>query len=225
MRRTARIALIALGCGALWSCADQSEPGDDSEAADGAAVETSSDVQVVPCGSLEPLLAALPAAQTVGDLPEAYRHCDPSGFGVAVGYGQGGERFLGYEFTVRVLDSNSAYAASSLNPDGAGADARELMKQSLISSGEVFRSMLTICEGYVRNPLITDGRNPIIVPVNGVDVCIRDELDPNREIWNAFGVAGGLGYHLTLRGQRARAIETTEAASAHLAPLFALFRM
>jgi hypothetical protein len=78
---------------------------------------------------------------------------------------------------------------------------------------------------YVRNPILPDGRNSLVVPVNGVEVCVRDDFDPNREIWNAFAASGGLGFHLTLRGQRAGAIETTEAASTHLLPLFALFRV
>lgn len=158
-------------------------------------------------------------------MPEAYRHCDPGGFGVSAGFGQTGERFSGYEFIVKVLDANSPYAVSPLDPEGAGKDTRALLTQSLASSGELFRWMLAICEGYVRNPILSEGRNPIIVPVNGVDVCVRDDMDPNREIWNAFAASGGLGFQLTLRGPRAGAIETTEAARAHLVPLFALFRI
>jgi hypothetical protein len=225
MYRTTGFVLLALSSGMLWGCDSPARLEDGAETLDASAGEIAVEGGEVSCGSLEPLLESLPSAHEVNGMPEAYRRCDPNGFSVAVGFGHGEEPFSGYEFTIKVLASSSAYAASLLRPEGAGAGATEIYRQLLDSSGELFRSMLTICEGYVRNPLITDGRNPLIVPVNGVDVCIRDELDPNREIWNAFGVAGGLGYHLTLRGQRARAIETTEAASAHLAPLFAQFRV
>ncbi len=225
MRRTARTALIALGCSLLWSCEGRPESGDDSEAEIVESVTTSSELLDMPCGTLEPLLALLPSAHTVDDMAETYRHCDPGAFGVSAGFGQTGERFSGYEFTIKVLESNSPYALSLLSPDDAGEDARALFAQLLASSGELFRSMLANCEGYVRNPILPDGRNPVIVPVNGVDVCVRDELDPNREIWNVFAASGGLGFHLTLRGPRAGAIGTTEAARAHLVPLFALFRI
>lgn len=225
MRRTTRIAFVALGCGALLSCEGRAESGDNSEAAVDESGKTSSELLDMPRGSLEPLLALLPSAQTVGDMREAFRHCDPGAFGVSVGYGQRRERFSGYEFTVKVLDGNSPYAASPLNPHGAGEGARAVLTQLLASSGELVRSMLAICEGYVRNPILPDGRNPIIVSVNGVDVCVRDDLDPNREIWNAFAASGGLGFHLTLRGPKAGAFKTTEAARSHLVPLFALFQV
>jgi hypothetical protein len=218
VRRRAGIALIALGCGSLWGCEKQPESGDHSETGVVEPVKMSSELIDMPCGSLEPLLSMLPPAQTVDDMPEAYRHCDPGAFGVSAGFGQKGDGFSLYEFTVKVLDGNSHYAVSPLNPAGAEEDARALLTQLLDSSGELFRSMLAICEGYVRNPIVPDGRNPLVVPVNGVDVCVRDDLDPNREIWNAFAASGGLGFHLTLRGVRAGAIETTDAARARRWP-------
>lgn len=214
MHQWTKFALLALGCGALWSCERRLETREDAESAHSAAVEASEGVEVS-CGSLEPLLALLPSAHTVGGMAEAYRRCDPSGFSVAVGYGQGEERFSGYEFAVKVLDGNTPHAK----------DAPALLQQLIASTGEMFRSQLVICQEYVRNPLLTDGRNPIIANVNGVEVYIRDELEPNREIWNALAVSGSLGFHLTLRGSRARAIKTAEAARAHLLPVFAQFEV
>jgi hypothetical protein len=230
MRQSAGVFICAWVCLGLWSCGGTPAPAQDTAPAlaaaeDSASAEaTASDIADTTCGSLEPLLAWLPAAQTMGGLPEAYRHCDPGAFGVAVGYRQKGERFSGYEFIVKVLDGGSPYVASLLNPEGATADTRALLQQTVMTSGELFRTMLTICEGYVRNPIIPDGRNPLITAINGLDVCIRDDLDPNRQIWNALAVSGGLGLHLTLRGDKAGGIQTTEAARANLAPLFAQFK-
>ncbi|MCZ2156848.1 MAG: hypothetical protein LC114_23620 [Bryobacterales bacterium] len=112
---------------------------------------------------------------------------------MAVGYGQGEERFSGYEFAVKVLDGNTPHAK----------DAPALLQQLIASTGEMFRSQLVICQEYVRNPLLTDGRNPIIANVNGVEVYIRDELEPTRDL-ERLGVRQ-LGFHLT-PGSRARAI-------------------
>ena len=225
MYRTTGFVLLALSSGMLWGCDSPARLEDGAETLDASAGEIAVEGGEVSCGSLEPLLESLPSAHEVNGMPEAYRRCDPNGFNVAVGFGYGEEPFSGYEFTIKVLASSSAYAASLLRPEGTGAGATELYQQLLDSSGELFRSQLVICREYVRTPLIPDGRNPLIAMVSGVEVCIRDDLDPNRQIWNALAISGDLGYQLTLRGAKAGAIATTEAARAHLVPLFAQFRV
>lgn len=218
--RRGLIVLAVLGGVALASCGGSPAPSsiDPSMAADEDSGDTtgpdSTDIANTSCGSLEPLLAMLPAAHSVGGLPEAYRHCDPAAYSVAVGYGQAGPQFSGYEFTIKVLEGASPYVASLL--------ADTASKQIITSSGELYRAQLKICAEYVRNVIVPHSRNPVIAKVKDADVCFRDDMDPHRDIWNALAVYGDLGVQLTLRGEKAEGITTSETARADLEPLFAL---
>jgi hypothetical protein len=220
------VILAGLGWVSLVSCGGAPAPSSANASATteeesrALPASASTDIADTTCGSLAPLLEMLPVEHLVGGLPEAYRHCDPGAYSVAVGYGQAGPQFSGYEFTIKVLDGTSPYVASLL--DSATSDMREVSGQLVTSSGDIYKSLMTVCAQYVSNPIVPDGRNPVITKIKGEDVCIRDDLDPHRDIWNAIAVYGDLGVQLTLRGDRAVGIKTAESARADLAPLFGL---
>lgn len=176
------------------------------------------------CGSLKPLLQLLPQVSQIDGLPEVYRGCENSSEQtVSVLYANEGDEYTEYEFKIYVLNSESAYAKANLQVDGATEEQQSFMNKTFTTTGEMRQSILDTCRRYDQNPMIPDGRNPLIVQAHNLDVCVMDNLDANKEIWNAFAIKDDLEFRLELRGHKAGEILKTEFARDHLLPLFEQF--
>lgn len=176
------------------------------------------------CGSLKPLLRLLPGTAQVGGLPETFRGCENSSEQtVSVIYANEGDEYTEYLFKIYVLDSESNFAKSNLKVDGATEEQQSYINKTFKTTGDIRKTILDTCRRYHQSPLIPDGRNPLIVQVKGIDVCVMDNLDANKEIWNAFAIKGDLEFRLEFSGYKAGKIITTESARDHLIPLFEQF--
>lgn len=177
------------------------------------------------CGSMQPLLRTLPTANVIELLPESYRTCDAGQYSVSAGFQDEGETPSEYQFAVQILTANSPYAASAVAPEGATEDQRTFFRNALNAIGEMYKARFKLCGEYAGRPIIPDGRNPLVGQVRGAQVCFMDNLDADREVWNATAVVGDLGFQIELTGARAAAIKTTAQAQAQLTPLFEKFSL
>jgi hypothetical protein len=230
MKNPRRIALLLTGLTAaylpmLTGCGSSDGPRDPPAAQSPDAGDPAGEPATGPgdCGSMEPLLRALPAVNVVDQLPERYRICDSGQYAVSVGFQDEGESPSEYKFAVQLLNANSPYAASAVAPEGATEDQRTFFRNALNAIGEMYKARHKLCGEYAGKPIIPDGRNPLVGQVRGAQVCFMDNLDANREVWNAVAVIGNLGFQIELTGAKAAAITTTAQAQAQLSPLFEKF--
>jgi hypothetical protein len=176
------------------------------------------------CGSLKPLLKLLPPAKEMGGLPETFRGCDNSSEQtVSVVYSNEGEQYTEYEFKIYVLHPESIYAKTNMTIESANPDQQAYINNTFKLTGDMRKSHLDMCRHYDQNPIIPDGRNPLITQIQNLDVCVMDNMDANKEIWNMFTIKGDLEFRLEFEGYNAGQITTTEIARNHLAPLFDQF--
>jgi hypothetical protein len=176
------------------------------------------------CGSLKPLLKLLPQASSMNGLPETYRGCDNSSEqSVSVVYNDEGDDYSEIQFKIYVLDSESEYAKSNLVVEGATEKQQAFINKTFKFTGDMHKTILDTCRRYHAEPMIPDGRNPLIVQVKNQDVCIMDNLDANKEIWNAFAIKNELEFRVELQGKKAADIATTDLARDQLIPIFSQF--
>lgn len=176
------------------------------------------------CGSLKPLLALLPQAKEMDGLPETFRGCDNSSEQtVSVIYNNEGDDYSEYQFKIYVLDPESVYAKTNLTLEQATAEQQAFINKAFKVTGDTHKTLWDLCHHYHQNPMIPDGRNPLITQVQNLDVCIMDNMDANKEIWNAYTIKNDLEFRLELQGRKAAIISTTDIAAQHLVPQFNQF--
>lgn len=176
------------------------------------------------CGSLKALLKLLPDAKEMAGLPETFRGCDnASEQTVSVIYSNEGDEYSEYEFKIYVLDPESVYAKANMTLKDATLEQQTFINNTFKLTGDMRQSQLEICRHYDQNPMIPDGRNPLITQIQNLDACVVDNMDANKEIWNMYTVKGDLEFRLEFNGYNAGQITTTEVARNHLAPLFDQF--
>ena len=215
----------------LAACGAQSEGPTEKPAADAALAEESSGAADAPrtatsdedCGSLKPLLAVLPAAHVVGTLQETFRGCDRAERAAKVIYATTSDPHSEYVFTVEVIDGASPLVDQSIG-EGTAEETKSLRAQ-LTQTGNIARARLDLCREYHTNPIKADGRNPLIVPQAGLDVCVMDGMDADKEHWFTFSFTPQLRLELELIGTKAGKITSTATAAEHLVPLFAQFNV
>jgi hypothetical protein len=178
------------------------------------------------CGSLKPLLLLLPNQNEIDKAPEIFRGCQGSDAQVELSFSTSSDPFYEYHYSVLVLSGDSIYAGSRANLEGASPEQTSFMQKSITMIGQQFRSQFDICKNYALNPTIPDGRNPVTKLAKGLDVCFTDNMDTNKEIWNAYAIYDNkVGLKLELTGSKAAALLTTEDAAQHLLPLFEQFNI
>lgn len=176
------------------------------------------------CGSLKPLLKLLPRADEIDGLPEVFRGCENSSEQfVSVIYANEGDNYTEYEFKISVLNPESIYAKANLQLENATAEQQAFLDKTFKFTGDMHKTQFNTCAHYHQNPLIPDGRNPLITTIHGLDVCVMDNLDANKEIWNLYGIKNDLEFRLELKGYKAGQIGTTEAAQGYLIGTFNQF--
>jgi hypothetical protein len=178
------------------------------------------------CGSLKHLLLLLPTQKEVHKAPEIFRGCQGSDAQVELSFSTSSDPFYEYHYSVLVLSGDSTYAESRVNLEGASPEQTSFMRSSVTTIGQEFRAQFDICKNYVLNPMVPDGRNPVIKSAKGLEVCFTDNMDANKEIWNAYAIYDNkVGLKLELTGSKAAALLTTEDAAQHLLPLFEQFNI
>ncbi len=231
MKSNLAILALAFSFGCLTACSQES----DAPVKDEPLVEQ--DIIEVPdtpertdatsddnCGSLKPLLALLPAATEMDGLPEIARGCENSSEqSVSVIYANEGEQYTEYEFKISVLNPESVYAKANLQLENATAEQQAFIDKTFKFTGDMRKTQFNTCTHYHQNPLIPDGRNPLITTIQGLEVCVMDNLDANKEIWNLYGIKNDLEFRLELKGHKAGLIGTTEAAQGYLIGTFNQF--
>lgn len=176
------------------------------------------------CGSLKPLLGLLPPDKEMGGLPETYRGCDnASEQTVSVIYSNEGEEYSEYQFKIYVLNPESVYAKANMTIENATTEQQAFINKAFQVAGDMHKIQLDTCHHYHQNPMIPDGRNPLIVQVQNLDVCVIDNMDANKEIWNLYTIKNDLEFRLELKGHKAGEIKTTEVAGDQLTSLFDKF--
>ena len=177
------------------------------------------------CSSLSPLLKLLPTVKNVDGLPETYRGCESAGavHNAHVYYSNSGDKYTEYKFSVFILDGKSPYLEAFINIPGATEDEKNYLRNGVSAVGNMYKAQLVLCNEYFKNPIKPADRNPIITIVQDIEVCIIDNMDANKEIWNAFAIYNNLGIKLEFQGTKAAGVLTTATAKTHLVPLFSLF--
>ena len=214
----------------LTACGARTEAPPEQSMSDAAPAEEGVEVSDAPrtatsdedCGSLKPLLAMLPTATTIGGLQETFRGCDRAGRGAKVSYSTP-DPYSEYTFTIEVIDGASPLLDGWY---GEGpAESIDALQKQVTQTGSIARVRLDQCRNYHTNPIKADGRNPLIVQQAGLDVCVMDGLDADKEHWFTFSFTPQLRLELELVGVKAGEIQTSAAAAEHLAPLFAQFNL
>jgi hypothetical protein len=178
------------------------------------------------CGSLKHLLLLLPAQNDVEGAPEIFRGCQGADAQVELIFSKSSDPFYEYRYSVVVLSGHSPYVESRVNLEGSTPELTNFMREAITATGAMFSSQFDMCKNYFLNPMIPDGRNPTIKSIKGLEVCVMDMMDANKEIWQAYAVYDNkVGLKLELTGSKAAAVLTTEAAAQHLLPLFGLFNI
>jgi hypothetical protein len=178
------------------------------------------------CGSLKHLLLLLPAQNEVNKAPEIFRGCQGSDAQVELYFSTSTDPFYEYRYSVVVLSGDSPYADSRVSLQESTAEQITFMRAAVTVIGEQFRTQFDICKKYFLNPIIPYGRNPTIKPLKNLEVCVMDNMDSNKETWNAYAIYDNkVGLKLELTGSKAAALLTTEEAAQHLLPLFAQFNI
>lgn len=178
------------------------------------------------CGSLKPLLGLLPQAKQIDGLPEVFRGCEnTSEQTVSVLYANEGDDYSEYQFKIYVLHPESVYAKANLTLEDATEEQQAFMNKAFNVTGDMHKSQFDLCKHYHQNPMIPDGRNPLIIKVQDLDTCVMDNMDANKEIWNLYTIKNDLEFRLELQGSKAAVISTTEKAREQLAPVFDQFNL
>lgn len=233
MARITPILLIIFSLNLFTACSPDTESGSKTVTPDTNLNETSPDEnENFPednppetddnCGSLKPLLKLLPQAKEMDGLPETFRGCENSSEQtVSVIYNNEGDDYSEYQFKIYVLNPESVYAKANLTLENATLEQQAFINQAFKTTGDMHKTRLELCHHYHQNPMIPDGRNPLITQ----DVCVMDNMDANKEIWNAYTIKNDLEFHLELQGRKAAIISTTDIAARQLVPLFNQFNL
>ncbi len=218
------IFLVLAGCGGSGAGKSpaQAVPGV-PDAAAGLTPEEQVAGPAADCGALAPLLRVLPATKAINGLPERHRSCEPAEYAVIVSYHDDGEHASEYKFRVQLMRGDSPYSEGAVNPPGATDEQRAFMREAITRIGDMLQTQWGLCRNYATNPSISEGRNPTLATIKGVEVCFSDNLDADKAVWHAKAVQNNLSFELELSGAKAAAMRTTAEAQAHLAPLFADF--
>lgn len=158
-----------------------------------------------------------------GGLPQTFRGCDRPGRGVTAIYTDGGDAPTELRFDVEVIDGHSRLLDSEFSPD-LTAEERRRLGDFTSEPGRISRTRLDQCRNYHANPIIPGGRNPLIVPSAGMDVCVMDGMTANKEQWYVFTFLPHLRVEVEFTGPQAARLLTTQAAAGHLMPLYQQFR-
>ncbi len=185
---------------------------------------TGEDTSTEVCGSLQPLLAVLPAEPIDAAMDEIFRGCNQSERGVQLIYATTSGPYTEYEFSVEVIDGTSPLLDTWFTQNGT-PESRDALRAQLTDTGNLARVRLDQCRQLHTQPIRADGRNPLIRSSTGGEVCIMDGMTANKEQWFLFTFTPQLRVELEVRGAQAAQVLTSEAAAAAFLPLFARFNI
>lgn len=175
------------------------------------------------CASLTPLLALLPETHVLDGAPDTFRGCEgrkPTVLFVKMDI----DNTYQYEYNIQVLNGDSPYVESYVKKEAGDSGQESYLRKGIGFMGDEFKVHMGLCKNYFANPIMLEGRNPLIKTVDGMELCVMDNMDGNKAVWNVFAVYKDK-YGLTLRvtGVKATALKTADEAAATLLPLFKQF--